>query len=88
MVMGVIAWIVFGLIAGYMASTLTNRRDDGLRFDMLLGAVGAVVGGGLFTAVGAAGVTSFNVWSLLVAVIGAMVLLVVWQAIRRLAWHA
>ncbi len=88
MVMGVIGWIVLGLIAGYIASTLVNTRGEGLAFNILLGIVGAVLGGLLFllfNAIGATGVTGFNVWSLLVAVVGAVVLLVVWHAIQRSA---
>jgi uncharacterized membrane protein YeaQ/YmgE (transglycosylase-associated protein family) len=88
MVMGVIGWIVLGLIAGYIASTLVNKRGEGLPFDILLGIVGAVVGGWIFQAAGAAGVTGFNLWSLLVAVVGAVAFLVVWHAIRRSAAHA
>ena len=88
MVMGVLGWIVLGLIAGYIASTLVNKRGEGLPFDILLGIVGAVIGGWLFNAAGATGMTGFNVWSLLVAVVGAVVLLVVWHAIRRSTSHA
>ncbi len=87
MVMSVIGWIVLGLIAGYIASMLVNQRGEGLAFDVVLGIVGAVIGGWLFNAFGAAGVTGFNIWSLLVAVVGAVVLLVVWHAIRRPAWR-
>jgi uncharacterized membrane protein YeaQ/YmgE (transglycosylase-associated protein family) len=68
MVMGVIGWMVLGLIAGYIASTLVNKRGEGLPFNILLGMVGAVVGGWLFNAMRYAGVTGFNLWSLLVAV--------------------
>jgi uncharacterized membrane protein YeaQ/YmgE (transglycosylase-associated protein family) len=53
MVMGVIGWIVLGLIAGYIASTLVNKRGEGLAFDILLGIVGAVIGGWIFNAAGA-----------------------------------
>jgi len=88
MVMGVIGWIVLGLIAGYIASTLVNTQGQGLAFNILLGIVGAVLGGWLFNAIGATGVTGFNIWSLLVAVVGAVVLLVVWHAIQRSARHA
>lgn len=88
MVMGVIGWIVLGLIAGYFASTLVNKRGEGLAFDILLGIIGAVIGGWIFQAAGAAGVTGFNLWSLLVAVVGAVVFLVVWHAIRRSTSHA
>jgi uncharacterized membrane protein YeaQ/YmgE (transglycosylase-associated protein family) len=88
MVMGVIGWIVLGLIAGFIASKLVNKRGEGLPFDILLGIVGAVIGGWIFNAVGSAGVTGFNLWSLFVAVIGAVALLVVWHALRRSVSHA
>ena len=88
MVMGVLGWIVLGLIAGYIASALVHNRGEGLPMDIVLGIVGAVIGGWLFNAFGAAGMTGFNVWSLLVAVVGAVVLLVVWHAIRRSKSHA
>lgn len=83
MVMGVIAWIVLGLIAGFIASKLVNTPGEGLSFDILLGIVGAVIGGWIFNAAGSTGVTGFNVYSLMVAVFGAVVLLVVWHAIQR-----
>jgi len=88
MVTGLIGWIVLGLIAGYIASTLVNKRGEGLPFDILLGICGAVLGGWLFSAVGSTGVTGFNIWSLLVAVVGAVLLLVAWHSIRRSARHA
>jgi len=88
MVTGVISWIVLGLIAGYIASTLVNNRGEGLPMDIVLGIVGAVIGGWLFNTFGAAGVTGFNLWSVMVAVVGAVVLLWVWHAFRRSAWHA
>ena len=81
--MSIIAWIVLGLIAGFIASKIVNKQGEGLILDIVLGVVGAVVGGWLFTAFGAAGVTGFNLWSVLVAVIGAIVVLVVYHAIRR-----
>jgi uncharacterized membrane protein YeaQ/YmgE (transglycosylase-associated protein family) len=86
--MGVLGWIVLGLIAGFIASKLVNKRGEGLPMDLVLGIGGAVIGGWLFNAAGAVGVTGFNVWSLLVAVVGAVVLLVVWHAIRRSTSHA
>jgi len=89
MVMAVIGWIVLGLIAGYIANKLANKRGDGPPFDFFLpGIVGAVIGGWLFNAFRATGVTGFNVWSLLVAAVGAAVFLVVWHAIRRSALQA
>jgi uncharacterized membrane protein YeaQ/YmgE (transglycosylase-associated protein family) len=87
MIMSAIAWIVLGLIAGFIASNLVNKHGEGLPFDILLGIVGAVIGGWIFNAAGSVGVTGFNVWSLMVAVIGALALLVVWHAIRRSTSH-
>ena len=83
MIMTVIAWIVLGLIAGYIASMIVNKQGQGALFDILLGVVGAVLGGWIFNAAGAVGVTGFNLWSLLVATIGAVALLVIWHLIRR-----
>lgn len=81
--MSVLAWIVLGLIAGFIGSKIVNKRGEGLLLDIVLGIVGAVVGGFLFNAFGAVGVTGFNLYSLLVAVIGAILVLVVYHAIRR-----
>jgi uncharacterized membrane protein YeaQ/YmgE (transglycosylase-associated protein family) len=82
MVLGIIGWIVLGLLAGCIASISINKRGEGLVMDIALGILGALVGGWLFNLFGAAGVTGFNLWSLLVAVIGAMALLVIYHAIR------
>jgi len=81
--MSFIAWIVLGLLAGFIGSKLVNKRGEGLILDIFLGIVGAIVGGWLFNTFGATGVTGLNLYSLLVAVIGAMVVLVVYHAIRR-----
>lgn len=81
--MSFIAWIVLGLVAGFIASKLVNKTGDGMVLDILLGIVGAVVGGWLFHAFGMAGVTGFNVYSLIVAVIGAIVFLVLYHALFR-----
>jgi uncharacterized membrane protein YeaQ/YmgE (transglycosylase-associated protein family) len=81
--MSFLAWIVLGLIAGFIGSKLVNKRGDGLVLDILLGIVGAIVGGWLFNRFGAAGVTGLNLYSLLVAVIGAVVVLIVYHALRR-----
>jgi uncharacterized membrane protein YeaQ/YmgE (transglycosylase-associated protein family) len=82
MLMGILCWIVLGLVAGFFASAIVNGRGEGAGLDIVLGIVGAVIGGWVFNAFGSAGVTGFNVWSLFVAVLGAVVLLVVWHAIR------
>ena len=78
-----ISWIVLGLIAGFIASKIVNKKGEGCLLDILLGIVGSVVGGWLFRAFGSTGVTGLNIWSLLVAVVGAVILLVVYHAIRR-----
>ena len=79
--MGFISWIVLGLIAGFLGSKIVNKTGEGLVLDIVLGIIGAVVGGFLFSTFGAAGVTGLNLWSLLVAVIGAIVVLVVYHAV-------
>ncbi len=81
--MGIIGWIVLGAIAGWIASMIVNRSGEGLLRDIILGIVGGVIGGWIFTAAGSSGVTGFNVWSLFVAVIGAVVVLVIYHAIVR-----
>ena len=83
--MSFLAWIVLGLLAGFIGSKLVNKQGEGFVLDILLGIVGAVVGGWLFNTFGAAGVSGVNLYSLLVAVIGAVVVLVVYHAIRRAA---
>jgi uncharacterized membrane protein YeaQ/YmgE (transglycosylase-associated protein family) len=84
--MGILAWIVFGLLCGFIASLLVNHRGEGMFLDIVLGVVGAIVGGFLFQAFGHTGVTGFNMHSILVAVVGAVVLLVAYHAIRRRAY--
>ncbi|WP_394762257.1 GlsB/YeaQ/YmgE family stress response membrane protein [Phenylobacterium sp.] len=81
--MSILAWIVLGLIAGFIASKIVNRTGSGLVMDLLLGVVGAFVGGYLFTRFGAAGVTGLNLYSILVATVGAAIVLVVYHAIAR-----
>jgi uncharacterized membrane protein YeaQ/YmgE (transglycosylase-associated protein family) len=81
--MSVIAWIVLGLIAGFIGSQIVKGHGEGVVGDIIVGIVGALVGGFLFNLIGATGVTGFNLWSLLVAVIGSVVLLFVYHAIRR-----
>jgi uncharacterized membrane protein YeaQ/YmgE (transglycosylase-associated protein family) len=78
--MSIIAWIVLGLIAGFIGSKLVNKTGEGFFLDIALGIVGAVIGGWLFNLFG---VTGLNIYSLIVAVIGAVVFLVIYHAIRR-----
>jgi uncharacterized membrane protein YeaQ/YmgE (transglycosylase-associated protein family) len=79
---GALAWIVVGLIGGYLASRVVNKRGEGLLRDMFLGVIGGIVGGIIFRAVGHHGVTGFNLWSILVAFIGGVVVLLVYHAVR------
>jgi len=78
--MSILAWIVLGLIAGFIASKLVSRSGGSLVVDLVLGIVGAVVGGFLFNQFGAGGVTGLNLYSLLVAVVGAVVVLAIYHA--------
>jgi uncharacterized membrane protein YeaQ/YmgE (transglycosylase-associated protein family) len=81
--MSFITWIVLGLIAGFIASKIVNKQGSGLLLDIVLGIVGAVVGGWLFAFLGAGGVSGVNLYSLLVAVVGAVVVLFMYHMIRR-----
>ena len=79
--MGIISWIILGLLAGFIGSKIVNKTGEGLFFDIALGVVGAVVGGYLVSLTGTEGVTGLNLWSLLVAVIGAIVVLLVYRMV-------
>jgi uncharacterized membrane protein YeaQ/YmgE (transglycosylase-associated protein family) len=79
--MSIIAWIILGLIAGFIASKIVNRTGEGLVLDVLLGIGGALVGGWLFHIVGMSGVTGLNLYSMVVATIGAAVVLVVYHGL-------
>jgi uncharacterized membrane protein YeaQ/YmgE (transglycosylase-associated protein family) len=81
--MSFLAWIVLGLVAGFIASKIVNKTGDGFILDIVLGIVGSIAGGYLFNMFGEAGVSGLNLYSLLVAVVGAVVVLVVYHAIRR-----
>jgi uncharacterized membrane protein YeaQ/YmgE (transglycosylase-associated protein family) len=83
--MSILAWIVLGLIAGFVGSKIVNKRGEGLLMDIVLGVVGAIVGGWLAGFLGLGGVSGLNLYSLLVAVAGAIVVLLVYHAIRRAA---
>ena len=81
--MSIIGWLVLGLIAGFIASRIVNKAGEGLILDIVLGIVGAFIGGYLFSIFGAEGVTGFNLYSMFVAIIGAIVVLVIYHAIFR-----
>ena len=82
-VMSIIAWLILGLIAGFIASRIVNKAGEGLMLDIVLGIIGAMVGGFLFSVFGASGVTGLNLYRLLVAIGGAIVVLVICHAIVR-----
>jgi uncharacterized membrane protein YeaQ/YmgE (transglycosylase-associated protein family) len=79
--MSFIAWIVLGLIAGFIASKIVNKTGEGFLLDIVLGIIGAVIGGYLFQTFGMSGVSGLNLYSILVAVVGAVVVLVVYHAL-------
>lgn len=79
--MGFLSWIVVGLIAGFIGSKVVNKSGEGLIRDIILGIVGAFVGGWIFNMMGAAGVSGINLYSIFVAVVGAIVVLVAYHAI-------
>ncbi len=79
--MSILAWLILGLIAGFIASKIVNHSGSGVLLDIVLGIIGAMVGGWLFTTFGAMPVTGLNLYSMLVAVVGAVVVLVIYHAI-------
>ncbi len=79
--MSIVAWIVLGLIAGFIASKVVNKSGEGVILDIVLGVVGAVVGGFVFNMFGASGVTGLNLWSIVVAAVGAIIVLGIKHAI-------
>jgi uncharacterized membrane protein YeaQ/YmgE (transglycosylase-associated protein family) len=88
--MSVVAWIILGLISGFIGSKIVNKRGEGVLLDIVLGIVGAVFGGWLFKTFGkmththpVPGVTGLNIESVFVAVVGAVVLLILFHAFRR-----
>jgi uncharacterized membrane protein YeaQ/YmgE (transglycosylase-associated protein family) len=81
--MSILAWIILGLICGFIASKIVNKTGEGVVLDIVLGIVGALVGGWLFNTFGMAGVTGLNIYSMLVAVVGAVVVLLVYHAFTR-----
>ncbi len=79
--MSIIAWVVLGLVAGFIGSKIVNKSGEGLILDIVLGVVGAVVGGFVFSAFGAGGVTGLNLYSLIVAIVGAVIVLFIYHAV-------
>jgi uncharacterized membrane protein YeaQ/YmgE (transglycosylase-associated protein family) len=81
--MGIIAWLVLGLLAGFIGSKIVNKTGEGMLMDILIGIIGAVLGGWIAGFFGFNGVTGLNIPSLVVAVVGSIVLLLIYRAVRR-----
>jgi len=81
--MSILAWIVLGVVAGFIASKIVNKSGEGLIRDLILGVIGAFVGGWIMERFGEAGVSGLNLYSLVVSVLGAIVVLVVFHTVRR-----
>ncbi len=79
--MGIISWIVLGLIAGFIGSKIVDRQGQGFWLDIVLGIIGAIVGGFLFDFFGATGVTGLNIYSMMVAIVGSIVVLLIYNAL-------
>jgi uncharacterized membrane protein YeaQ/YmgE (transglycosylase-associated protein family) len=79
--MGIISWIILGLIAGFIGSKIVDKQGQGFWLNIALGIVGALVGGFLFNLFGAGGVSGLNIYSMIVAIIGSVVVLLVYNAV-------
>ena len=82
---GIATWIVLGLIAGFVASKVVDKHGQGMALDIVLGIAGALLGGWLFNLTGHHGITGFNLYSLIVATAGAVLILIVYHAIQGMA---
>jgi uncharacterized membrane protein YeaQ/YmgE (transglycosylase-associated protein family) len=85
--MSIIGWVFLGLVAGFIGSNIVDSQDQGLLLDMVLGIVGAIVGGLVFNLFGVLGITGFNIYSMIVAIVGAVLVLWIYHAFvgRRIA---
>lgn len=82
--MGILSWIVLGALAGWLASMITgDNKDNGLLTNIVVGIVGSSIGGFIFNQFGSGGVDGFNIGSLMVATVGAVVLLVVLRLFKK-----
>jgi uncharacterized membrane protein YeaQ/YmgE (transglycosylase-associated protein family) len=79
--MSILSWIILGLIAGFIGSKIVDKQGQGFWLNMALGIVGALVGGFLFSFFGSSGVTGLNVWSAIVAIVGSIVVLLIYNTV-------
>jgi uncharacterized membrane protein YeaQ/YmgE (transglycosylase-associated protein family) len=80
--MSILAWVVVGIMGGFIGSLIVNKRGQGIIGDLFLGVVGAVVAGWAFNRFGQAGVSGINLYSILISALGAIAILVVYHALR------
>ena len=79
--MSILSWLILGLVAGFIGSKIVNKKGEGFFLDITLGVVGAIVGGILFSTFGAQGITDLNIYSMIVAIIGSIVVIVAYHAL-------
>jgi len=79
--MGIFSWVILGLIAGFIGSKIVDKQGQGFWLNIALGIVGALVGGFLFNLFGAGGVTGLNIWSMIVAIAGSVVVLLIYNSL-------
>ena len=79
--MGIFSWIILGLIAGFIGSKIVDKQGQGFWLNIALGIIGALVGGFLFSFFGSSGVTGVNLWSMIVAIVGSVVVLLIYNAV-------
>ena len=79
--MSIFGWIILGLIAGFIGSKIVNSQGQGFWLNIALGIIGALVGGFLFSLFGSEGVTGLNIWSMIVAIVGSIVVLLIYNAV-------
>ena len=79
--LSLVGWILFGLITGFIGSRVVNRRGEGCVLNIVLGIVGACVGGFIFTSIGGRGISGFDLYSMFVAIIGAIVVLLIFHTV-------
>ena len=79
--MGIFSWIILGLIAGFIGSKIVDKQGQGLWLNIALGIIGALVGGFLFSFFGSSGVTGLDLWSMIVAIVGSVVVLLIYNAV-------
>ena len=81
--MSILAWLVVGLIAGFLASKVINKTGSGLVMDIVLGVIGALVGGFVFNAIGHSAPNGINIYSIFVAFIGSVIVLLLYHMVFR-----